>query len=158
MERRNRTLHHRQMVSRGTDDAALFCRRNPRLHHLEFENESPLFPTQELRGAGNKNPSGAWARRGSIKSNCGRASAHPALARKRARCTAQVERPVGIRLRDEWRGAHHQSLSAVAGDNRKQRARCMIGDRGEVKACVPKKWDTRSLCDQPGLEGRGCYG
>lgn len=90
-----------------------FCRRNPRLHHLEFQNLLS-FQFRCCGGAGNKNPSGAWARRGSIVSNCGRASAHPALARKRVLVTAQVERPVGIRLHDEWRGAHHQSLSLVA--------------------------------------------
>lgn len=115
LERRNRTLHHRQVVSRGTGDAALFCRRNPRLHHLELENESPLFPNLvsffgEARvEAGNRNPSGAWAREGfdqielgkSVSSSCPREKA-------RARPTAQIIRSLGIPLRDEWRGAHHQ--------------------------------------------------
>ena len=48
-------LHHRQSVSRGTSSAALFCRRNPRLHHLE-SSKSPLFPIQRLRRGGKQKP------------------------------------------------------------------------------------------------------
>lgn len=96
-------------------------------------------------GLETKTPPERGLGRGSIVSNFGRASAHPALARKRARVTAQVKRPAGILLRDEWRGAHHQSLSQIAGDNRLRWARCMIVDRGEVKARVDKKWDTRAM-------------
>ena len=40
-----------------------FCRRNPRLHHLEFKNLL-CFQLWGSRGAGNRNPSGAWAREG----------------------------------------------------------------------------------------------
>lgn len=46
---------------------------------------------------------------------------------------------------------------ACCSDHRWQRARCMIGDRGEVKARAGKFSNTRSE-HQVGFVGRGCFG
>lgn len=48
---------------RATRPLAFPRRRNPRLHHLDFQNLL-CFPFNGCGGAGNKNPSGAWAREG----------------------------------------------------------------------------------------------
>ncbi len=126
----------------------LLNRRNPCLHHLELQKNLLCFQlgarggpeTKPLRSVGSEgfDQIELWK---SFSSSCPR--------EKHAHVTAQVRRPVGKLLRDEWRGAHHQSLSLVAGDYRRQRARCMIADHGEVKARLSERCATRSTRIMP---------
>ena len=95
--------------------------------------------------------------RGSIRSNWGRASAHPALARKRARVQPHRSYDPSV-FRFAMNGAVRIINSlACCSDHRWQRARCMIGDRGEVKARATKFSITRSG-DHVEFYGRGCFG
>jgi hypothetical protein len=126
-------------ASRGTSGAAsssIYSRRNPRLHHLEFKTLL-RFRRQRLRGGGNKNPSGAWAREGLVETNAvERDQPIPPPRESARRLPRRTFGPAGRRDMKTIAASFIllPAFSQFARDHRVRRARCMIFDRGGVKA------------------------
>jgi hypothetical protein len=98
-----------------------------------WSQNSPLFPIQWLRRGGKqKTPPERGLGRGSINSNCGVALGHSALARARARVTLCKARGVPFQIVEH--AVHVGALGCRWTTIARRRVRCMIVDRGGVKA------------------------